>query len=145
MADVPPAPAAAPGHADDRKASQAASSNAAAPSSQSASPQLPTKTLTAGVAPSPSPPPRLPIVVLKLGSSSIVDERTGFLALSRLSLLVERIASLKRTGHRVILVTSGAVGVGMRRLGMPSKPKVMSQKQVRRPLSPGLWCTGTAG
>jgi len=139
MADVPPAPAAAPGHGDGRKASQAAS----------ASPQLPIKALPAvgapSPSPSPSPPPRLPIVVLKLGSSSIVEERTGFLALSRLSLLVERIAALKRAGHRVILVTSGAVGVGMRRLGMASKPKVMAQKQVRGRASPGPRGTGTPG
>ena len=58
-----------------------------------------------------------------------MDETTGLLALSRLARLVEAICALRRAGHKVVLVTSGAVGVGMRRLGMTTKPKDMVQKQ----------------
>ena len=76
-------------------------------------------------------------MVLKLGSSSIVDEATGFVALSRLARLVENICALKRAGHRVILVTSGAVGVGMRRLGMATRPKDMVKKQAAAAVGQG--------
>jgi hypothetical protein len=88
---------------------------------------------------------RPPVLILKLGSSSIVDDQTGFLALSRLALLVECICALKRGGARVILVTSGAVGVGMRRLGMATRPKDMVQKQVPFPRAapPGV-CAAVA-
>jgi glutamate 5-kinase len=86
---------------------------------------------------SPSTPQRPPVLVLKIGSSSIVDEETGFLALSRLSMLVEHICSLRRTGYRVVLVTSGAVGVGMRRLGMAAPPRDTVQKQAAAAVGQG--------
>ncbi|KAF9580724.1 hypothetical protein BGW38_002508 [Lunasporangiospora selenospora] len=64
-----------------------------------------------------------------LGTSSICDEVTHFPLLSTLSLIVETILKLKDQGHRVVLVTSGAIGVGLRRLNMPSKPKDLAQIQ----------------
>ncbi|KAF9897995.1 hypothetical protein BX616_004647, partial [Lobosporangium transversale] len=69
-------------------------------------------------------------IVIKLGTSSICDEVTHFPLLSTLSMIVETILKLKSLGHRVILVTSGAIGVGLRRLNLPSKPKDLAQVQV---------------
>lgn len=51
------------------------------------------------------------------------------LSLSVVSKIVEVVASLKEHGCNVVIVTSGAVGVGARRLGMTEKPKNMATKQ----------------
>lgn len=50
-------------------------------------------------------------LVIKIGTSSICDEKTHYPLLSNLSRIVETILHLKTLGHRVVLVTSGAVGV----------------------------------
>jgi glutamate 5-kinase len=46
-------------------------------------------------------------LVIKLGTSSICDEKTFMPKLSNLSLLVESIVALREQGHKVILVSSG--------------------------------------
>ncbi|ORY06719.1 glutamate 5-kinase [Basidiobolus meristosporus CBS 931.73] len=68
-------------------------------------------------------------IVLKLGTSSICDEVTHFPLLATLSSMVETIIKLQKMGHRVVLVTSGAVGVGLRRLDIASKPSELAKKQ----------------
>ncbi|KAF9980303.1 hypothetical protein BGZ75_008581 [Mortierella antarctica] len=68
-------------------------------------------------------------IVIKLGTSSICDEVTHFPLLSTLSLIIETILKLKHQGHRVVLVTSGAIGVGLRRLNLASKPKDLAKVQ----------------
>ncbi|KAF9572044.1 hypothetical protein EC968_010375 [Mortierella alpina] len=68
-------------------------------------------------------------IVIKLGTSSICDEVTHFPLLSTLSLIIETILKLKQQGHRVVLVTSGAIGVGLRRLNLASKPKDLAKVQ----------------
>ncbi|ORX99786.1 glutamate 5-kinase [Basidiobolus meristosporus CBS 931.73] len=68
-------------------------------------------------------------IVLKLGTSSICDEVTHFPLLATLSSMVETIIRLQKMGHRVVLVTSGAVGVGLRRLDLPVKPSELAKKQ----------------
>ncbi|KAK9728982.1 Glutamate 5-kinase [Basidiobolus ranarum] len=68
-------------------------------------------------------------IVLKLGTSSICDEVTQFPLLATLSSMVETIIKLQKMGHRVVLVTSGAVGVGLRRLDIPVKPSELAKKQ----------------
>jgi glutamate 5-kinase len=70
------------------------------------------------------------IVVLKIGTSTICDEKTFIPKLSNLSLLVEAIVELRKRGHQVILVSSGAVGVGLRRLSLSKRPKHLAQVQV---------------
>ncbi|KAJ1958451.1 Glutamate 5-kinase [Linderina pennispora] len=68
-------------------------------------------------------------IVLKLGTSSICDPVTHMPMLANLSLMVETVVKLKELGHRVVLVSSGAVGVGLRRLNMPAKPKDLATIQ----------------
>ncbi|KAL8737843.1 MAG: hypothetical protein Q9181_001285 [Wetmoreana brouardii] len=48
-------------------------------------------------------------IVIKLGSSSIVDEKTHQPLLSILTLIVETAVKLHEDGHRVIIVSSGAI------------------------------------
>ncbi|KAL8633429.1 hypothetical protein Q9189_000774 [Teloschistes chrysophthalmus] len=62
-------------------------------------------------------------IVIKLGSSSIVDETTHEPKLSILSLIVETAVKLHKDGHRVIIVSSGAIAVGLQRMDMKKKPK----------------------
>ncbi|KAK9759478.1 Glutamate 5-kinase, partial [Basidiobolus ranarum] len=68
-------------------------------------------------------------IVLKLGTSSICDEITHVPHLANLSHIVETIVKLKALGHRVVLTTSGAVGVGMRALNIDVKPFELAKKQ----------------
>ncbi|KAJ3322558.1 hypothetical protein HDV06_002935 [Boothiomyces sp. JEL0866] len=76
-------------------------------------------------------------IVIKLGTSSICDEKTFIPKLSNLSLLVETIAQLREEGHRVVLVSSGAVGMGLRRLKLAKRPKHLSQVQAAAAVGQG--------
>ena len=73
-----------------------------------------------------SPPLTL---VLKVGSGSLSTSDGRFVHLSVLSALVELICSLMRDGHRVLLVTSGAVSIGCQRLSLSSRPTSLVVKQ----------------
>ena len=68
-------------------------------------------------------------LVIKIGTSSLTQTETGQLALSRIAALVETLTQLRKNGHRVVLVSSGAVGVGCFRLNLSQRPKKMSLKQ----------------
>ena len=71
-------------------------------------------------------------VVIKVGSSSLVttvDDRANketFLSLNRISATIETICELRRAGHNVALVSSGAVGTGCHCLGLTEKPSNMT-------------------
>lgn len=68
-------------------------------------------------------------LVLKIGTSSLTHPDTGHLALSTIAALVETLSRLRQQGHSVILVSSGAVGVGCARLGLTERPRTMALKQ----------------
>lgn len=68
-------------------------------------------------------------VVVKIGTSSLTKSAMGQLALSTIASLAETLCALRRAGHRVILVSSGAVGVGCARLGLRDRPRTISMKQ----------------
>ncbi|KAL9122606.1 MAG: hypothetical protein Q9187_000838 [Circinaria calcarea] len=68
-------------------------------------------------------------IVIKLGSSSIVDEKTHEPILSILSVIVETAVKLHNDGHRVIIVSSGAIAVGLRRMDTEKRPKRLSRIQ----------------
>lgn len=65
-------------------------------------------------------------IVLKLGTQVVLDAE-GRPALSRLYGLMEAVAALRRRGAQPVLVSSGAVGLGARQLGI--QPLGLSQKQ----------------
>lgn len=67
-------------------------------------------------------------IVFKFGTNALSTDN-GDLALSRLYSFMEDIAALRAQGKEVMIVTSGAVGVGKRRLGLTSAPDVVSLKQ----------------
>ncbi|KAH6662875.1 glutamate 5-kinase [Halenospora varia] len=73
--------------------------------------------------------PKPMTIVIKLGTSSIVDEKTHEPLLSILSLIVETAVKLHKDGHKVIIVSSGAIGVGLRRMDMDKRPKHLPRIQ----------------
>ncbi|KAG8931109.1 hypothetical protein FRC03_002831 [Tulasnella sp. 419] len=82
-------------------------------------------------------------IVIKLGTSSIVHETTHQPLLSLLSGIVETVIRLKSQGHRVVLVSSGAIGVGLKRMNMAERPKHLAGKQALAAVGQGrliaLW------
>lgn len=68
-------------------------------------------------------------IVIKLGSSSLVDERTKEPKLATMSLIVETVIRLKRQGHRVIIVSSGGIAIGLRTLNLDKRPKHLAEVQ----------------
>lgn len=69
------------------------------------------------------------VIVIKLGSSSLVDEKTKEPKLSIMSLIVETVVNLRRRGHKVIIVSSGGIAVGLKTLNLESRPKKLSKLQ----------------
>src|SRR5438045_3902593 len=57
-------------------------------------------------------------VVVKVGSALLVDGDSGRVNRAWLETLVEDLLRLRRRGQRVILVSSGAIALGRRRLGL---------------------------
>lgn len=76
-------------------------------------------------------------IVVKLGSSSIVDEHTREPRIANMSLLVETLVKLRREGHRIVFVSSGAIAVGMNKLQIGSKPKKLAAKQALAAIGQG--------
>ncbi|KAF2801366.1 glutamate 5-kinase [Mytilinidion resinicola] len=68
-------------------------------------------------------------IVIKLGTSSIVDEKTHEPLFSILSVIVKTCVKLIKDGHRVVLVSSGAIGVGLRRMDLDRRPKHLPKVQ----------------
>ena len=67
-------------------------------------------------------------IVIKFGTNALTADNGG-LALSRLYSFVEDIAALRAQGKEILIVTSGAVGMGKKRLGLTSAPDVLALKQ----------------
>ena len=67
-------------------------------------------------------------IVKKVGTSTL-PHYTGKINLKRIEKLVQVISDLMNMGHEVILVSSGAIGVGVGKLGLTEKPSSTRQKQ----------------
>lgn len=68
-------------------------------------------------------------IVVKVGSSTITHEATGNINFAKLEKLVRILTDLHNEGKEVVLVTSGAVAVGRKYVGMQERPKTLSEKQ----------------
>ncbi|MDB6168601.1 MAG: glutamate 5-kinase [Verrucomicrobia bacterium] len=67
-------------------------------------------------------------VVVKLGTG-VLTSGVGELNTARIAAVCADIAALRARGTEVIVVSSGAVGLGMGRLGLAKKPKEIARKQ----------------
>ncbi len=68
-------------------------------------------------------------IVIKIGTSSLTHAQTGRLNLRKLEVLVREISDLRNQGKDIVLVSSGAIGVGAAALGMRGKPTELRKKQ----------------
>ena len=67
-------------------------------------------------------------IVVKVGTSTLAHA-TGRLNIRHVEELVKVLSDLKNAGHEVILVSSGAIGMGVGKLNLPGKPSDMPSKQ----------------
>ncbi len=67
-------------------------------------------------------------VVVKLGTSTLTH-KTGRLNIRRIERIVKNLADMHNGGWEIILVSSGAIGLGMAKLGLIEKPKDTPLKQ----------------
>lgn len=68
-------------------------------------------------------------VVVKIGSSSLNHESTGNLNFTKLEKLVRELCDMRNQGMDVCLVSSGAIAVGRKSIGLTERPKTISTKQ----------------
>lgn len=67
-------------------------------------------------------------VVIKIGTSTLAYS-TGHLNIRRVEALCKVISDIKNSGHEVIVVSSGAIGMGVGKLGLQVRPGDMPTKQ----------------
>ncbi|MFP5487869.1 MAG: glutamate 5-kinase [Acidimicrobiia bacterium] len=67
-------------------------------------------------------------VVAKIGTASITDA-AGNISDAAIAKLADEVAGLRRDGHEVIVVSSGAVASGVAALGLPARPADMRTLQ----------------
>ena len=67
-------------------------------------------------------------IVIKLGTSTLAH-KTGKLNIRRMTNLTRVLADLQNAGHEIILVSSGAVGLGVGKLNLKERPKDTPSKQ----------------
>lgn len=67
-------------------------------------------------------------IVIKIGTSTLAHA-TGRLNIQRMERLCKVLSDLKNAGHEIILVSSGAIGMGVGKLNLPGRPADMPGKQ----------------
>ncbi|MBQ9729204.1 MAG: glutamate 5-kinase [Clostridia bacterium] len=67
-------------------------------------------------------------VVIKVGTSTLAHS-TGRLNVRRTQELCQVLGDLKNAGHEIVLVSSGAIGMGVGKLGLSARPKDIPTKQ----------------
>ena len=67
-------------------------------------------------------------VVIKIGTSTLAHP-TGHLNIRRTEQLCKTLSDLKNSGHEIILVSSGAIGMGVGKLGLKERPTDIPTKQ----------------
>jgi glutamate 5-kinase len=71
-------------------------------------------------------------IVVKVGSSLLVDSQAGELRASWLAALVDDIAKLHKRGCEVMVVSSGSIALGRSRLKLPRGPLKLEESQAPR-------------
>jgi glutamate 5-kinase len=68
-------------------------------------------------------------LVVKIGSALLVDQESGDIRRKWLEALCDDVAALRKNGTEVVLVSSGAIAVGRRRLGLETGSLRLEEKQ----------------
>ncbi len=77
------------------------------------------------------------LIVVKVGTSSLTLEN-GDISVERIEKVVEKVTRLKEVGRDVILVSSGSIAAGFRRLGWTKRPCGIAEKQASAAVGQGL-------
>ena len=75
-------------------------------------------------------------IVIKIGTTSIMEEESS-VNVSFLDSVAAQTAELLKQGKEVIIVTSGAIGVGLNLLGIPTKPREIPIRQAAAAVGQG--------
>ena len=67
-------------------------------------------------------------IVVKVGTSTLTRE-TGSLNLHNMERLARVLSDLEGMGHQMVLVSSGAIGIGTKKLRLPQRPEELRMKQ----------------
>lgn len=67
-------------------------------------------------------------IIIKVGTSTLTH-KTGRLNIRRMERFVKTLADIQNSGHEVILVSSGAIGLGMSKMGLTERPSDTPMKQ----------------
>ena len=67
-------------------------------------------------------------IVVKVGTSTLAYP-TGCPDIRHMEILVKTLSDLKNAGHEIVLVSSGAIGMGVGRLSLKGRPEDMPTKQ----------------
>ena len=76
------------------------------------------------------------LTVVKLGSTLVADDR-GDVRREVLREVCRQVCEVDRTGDRATLVTSGAIALGMRRMGMAVRPRAIEELQASSAVGQG--------
>src|SRR5437764_6070698 len=76
------------------------------------------------------------VVVAKLGSAIVADE-DGAVRRDVLTSMCEQVAQQRVRGRQVVIVTSGAIAIGMRTMGLPVRPSGMDELQAASAVGQG--------
>lgn len=67
-------------------------------------------------------------IVIKIGTSSLTH-KTGRLNIRKVEKMVKILSDVKNAGHELILVSSGAIAMGVGKLNLPARPEDIPTKQ----------------
>lgn len=76
-------------------------------------------------------------IVFKVGTSSLTQEN-GSLDRIKLARITNQLAQLHQKGYQLVLVTSGSIAAGFRRLGFDKRPTKIAEKQASAAVGQGL-------
>ncbi len=76
-------------------------------------------------------------IVVKVGTTSVTHEngQPNFKKMDELALVL---TDLENSGYRIVLVSSGAIGCGMKKLGLKERPKTLEAKQATASVGQGI-------
>ncbi len=76
-------------------------------------------------------------IVFKIGTSTLTHS-TGLLDLNRIEKIVRQLTNIHNKGIEIVLVSSGAIGAGMGKLGLKKRPKTIPEKQAAAAVGQGV-------
>lgn len=77
------------------------------------------------------------LIVVKVGTSSLT-EKDGRMSPEKAGDVIRQICDLRDEGHRVVLVSSGAIAAGFHSLGYTTRPQTIAAKQASAAVGQGL-------